>query len=229
MRLFSRNFPLLLAPALLFAAGCGSGLVTANSCEFSPFRHSSRRRSIDTNCTGCNAASAQGGSVHQFTATLAAGGTAEVVWSVSGGDAVSGPGSINQSGQYTPPSYLTADRAEVVVPRRLAANPSLRANTVLTVTPGFLQPLTPENAALGANGTVTITGVLAEAGGSAGIHFELAGSANRPGWRARVAGRGELPARQPDLHLLRGHLFGAILGAVYRRNLRSGHCERDFV
>jgi hypothetical protein len=188
MRLFSRNFPMLLAPALLFAAGCGSGLVTATSAN-SAFSVSPRTSVIDTNCTGCNAANAQGGSVHQFTATLAGGSAAEVVWSVSGGDAVSGPGSINQSGQYTPPSYLTADRAEVLVTATLAASPSLRAYSVLNVTPGFLQPLTPENAALGANGTITVTGVLAEAGGSAGIHFELAGSANGQG-----SGQGSLSA-----------------------------------
>jgi hypothetical protein len=188
MRLFIRNFPLLLAPALLFAAGCGSGLVTANSAN-SALSVSPRTGVIDTNCTGCNATSAQGGSVHQFTATLAAGAAAEVVWTVSGGDAVSGPGSINQSGQYTPPSYLTADHAEVVVTATLAANPSFRAYSVLSVTPGFLQPLTPENAALGANRTVAVTGVLAESGGSAGIHFELAGSANGQG-----VGQGSLSA-----------------------------------
>jgi hypothetical protein len=188
MRLFSRNFPLLLAPALLFAAGCGSGLGTATSAN-SALSVTPRTSVIDTNCAGCNATNAQGGSVHQFTATLAAGGTAEVIWSVFGGDAVSGPGSINQSGQYTPPSYLSADRAEVVVTATLAANPSLRAYSVLNVTPGFLQPLMPENAALGANGTVTITGVLAEAGGSAGIRFELAGSAN-----GQSGGQGSLGA-----------------------------------
>ncbi len=175
MRLFSRNLPLLFVPALFFAAGCGNGLVTANPAN-SAFSVTPRTGAIDTNCTGCNATNAQGGSVHQFTATLAGGSAAEVVWSVSGGDVVSGPGSINQSGQYTPPSYLTADHAEVVVTATLAANPSLRTYSVLSVTPGFLQPLTPENAALGANGTITVTGVLAEAGGSAGIHFELAGS-----------------------------------------------------
>jgi hypothetical protein len=181
MRLFSRIFPLLLAPALLLAAGCGSGLVTANPAN-SALSVSPRTGSIDTNCTGCNATNAQGSSIHQFAATLAGGGAAEVVWSVFGGDALSGPGSINASGQYTPPSYLTADHVQVVVTATLAANPSLRAYSVLTVTPGFLQPLTPENAALGANGTVTVTGILAEAGGSAGIHFELASSANgQPG------------------------------------------------
>jgi hypothetical protein len=176
MRLFYRTIPLLLAPGLLVLAGCGNGPVTANSLN-TALSVTPRTGSIDTNCTGCNAANAQGGPVMQFTATLAGGGATEVVWSVSGGDAVSGPGSINANGQYTPPRYLTADHAEVLVTATLAANPGLRANSLLTVTPGFLQPLTPENAALGANGTVTITGVLAEAGGSTGIRFELAGSA----------------------------------------------------
>jgi hypothetical protein len=188
MRLFFRMISLLLAPALLFAAGCGSGLVTANPAN-SAFSVSPRTGIIDTNCTGCNTTNAQGSPVHQFTATLAAGSTAEVVWTVSGGDAVSGPGSINQSGQYTPPGYLTADHAEVMVTATLASNPSLHAYSVLTVTPGFLQPLTPENAALGANGTITVTGILAEAGGSSGIHFELAGSLTGQG-----SGQGSLSA-----------------------------------
>ncbi|MGB9408531.1 MAG: hypothetical protein WCA89_13410, partial [Terracidiphilus sp.] len=180
MRLFSRNFSLLLAPALLLAAGCGGGLVTANSSN-TAFSVTPGAAAIDTNCTGCNAANASGGSggaYVQFAAIQTNGSPTEVTWSVSGGDATSGPGSINASGQYTPPSYLTADRAEVVVTATLEANPSLRASSVLTVTPGFLQPLTPENVALGANGTVVITGILAEAGGTAGIHFELASSAN---------------------------------------------------
>ena len=62
---------------------------------------------------------------------------------------------------------------------------------MLTVTPGFLQPLTPENAALGANGSVTITGFLAEAGGTTGINFELAsspaGASRRPGLAERAS------------------------------------------
>jgi hypothetical protein len=188
MRLFFRNFRLFMAPALLALAGCGNSLVTVNHAN-SAFSVAPITGFIDTNCTGCNAANPQGSSIQQFTATLAGGGAAEVLWSVSGGDAISGPGSINQLGQYTPPGYLTADHAEVVVTATLVANPSLRAYSVLTVTPGFLQPLTPENAALGANGTVTLTGVLAEAGGSAGIHFELAGSANGQG-----TGQGSLSA-----------------------------------
>ena len=170
-----RKLSLLLAPALLFAAGCSSGLVTAKSAN-SAFFIAPGAGSIDTNCTGCNATSAQGASVQQFAARLTGGGPAQVTWSVSGGDATSGPGSINSSGQYTPPSFLTADRASVVVTATLNTNPSLRASSVLTVTPGFLQPLTPENAALGANGSLTDTGYLAEAGGSTGINFKLASS-----------------------------------------------------
>jgi hypothetical protein len=166
---------LLLAPALLLTAGCG-GLVTAKSSN-SVFAITPGSGTIDTNCAGCNATNARGGMVHQFAATLASGGAAKVTWSVAGGDAVSGAGSINASGQYTPPSYLTADSTEVVVTAALASEPGLRASAVLTVTPGFLQPLTPENAALGANGSVTITGILAEAGGTTGIHFALASSA----------------------------------------------------
>ena len=167
-KLTGRNFSLLLAPALLTLAGCGGGLMGANSAN-SVFSVTPGTGSIDTDCTGCNAANAQGASIHQFAATLANGSPAEVTWSVSGGDVVSGPGSISASGQYTPPSYLTADRAEVVVTATLTADPSLRASSVVTVTPGFLQPLTPENVALGANGTAAITGILAEAGGSAPV------------------------------------------------------------
>jgi hypothetical protein len=45
------------------------------------------------------------------------------------------------------------------------------------VTPGFLQPLTPENAAIGVNGQVTVTGFLAESGGDETISFALSNSA----------------------------------------------------
>jgi len=172
MRPFSRYLSLLLAPALLLAAGCGSGLVNANSSN-SAFSVAPGASVIDTNCTGCNAINTSGALVQQFSAKLPNGSPAEVIWSVQGGDATSGPGSINASGQYTPPSFLTGDRGEVVVTATLAANTSQRASTLLTVTPGFLQPLTPENVALGANGSVNFTGVLAEAGGSAAINFEL--------------------------------------------------------
>jgi hypothetical protein len=170
-----RVIALILAPALLVAVGCG-GHVTANSSN-GVFSVSSSASSIDTNCTGCNATNASGNFVAQLTARQASGDAAAVTWSVSGGDAYSGAGTINAAGQYTPPSYLTADRVQVVVTAALIADPSITASTVLSVTPGFLQPLTPENVALGANVTVTVTGYLAEAGGSTSIQFALSSSA----------------------------------------------------
>jgi hypothetical protein len=136
--------------------------------------------SLDTNCTGCNATGAHGAVVEQFAALEANGNAAQVTWSVSGGDAAAGPGSIDGEGRYTPPSYLTADSAEVMVHARLASDPAVRTSARVTLTPGFLQPLTPENAALGADGTLTLTGRLAEAGGRTGIRFALSATSNGP-------------------------------------------------
>ncbi|MDR3750411.1 MAG: hypothetical protein P4K94_02890 [Terracidiphilus sp.] len=174
-RMRLRGLAMALVPVLLAAAGCGSGSsVTANPSN-STFSISPGTNTIDTNCTGCNGTNAKGALVEQFTATLTGGGAAGVTWTVSGGDANSGAGSITAAGAYTPPSYLTTDHVEVVVTATL--NATTTATAVLTLTPGFLQPLTPENVALGANGTVTVTGYVAEAGGSAGIDFALSSTA----------------------------------------------------
>ena len=158
-------------------AGCGTSTVSANPAN-GTFTIAPGISFIDTNCTGCNATGSSGSAVEQFSATLASGGPAAVTWSVSGGDANTGAGSINSStGQYAPPGYLTADNVQVTVKATLNANPASTATAVLTITPGFLQPLTPENVALGSGGTLTLTGYLAESGGSTGIRFALAGSA----------------------------------------------------
>jgi hypothetical protein len=167
-----RTLAILLAPVLIVAVGCAGGNVAANPSN-ATFSIAPGANALDTSCTGCNATNTQGTSVEQFTAKLNSGGAAAVTWSVSGGDANSGPGSITSTGQYSPPTYLTNDRVQVVVTATLESNAATTATAVLTVTPGFLQPLTPENAALGANGQSTITGYLAEAGGSAGINFVL--------------------------------------------------------
>jgi hypothetical protein len=146
--------------------------VTARTAD-SAFSVSPASAVIDTNCTGCNGVNGRGGPVHKFSATLAAGDAAAVDWSVSGGDPRAGAGTIDSHGRYTPPNYLSRDRAEVVVTAALKSDPNVRAESVLTLTPGFLQPLTPENVALGPSGTVTVTGYLAEAGGGNEIHFAL--------------------------------------------------------
>lgn len=170
----------LLAPGLAALAGCGGNSVTASPAN-GVFSIAPSATRIDTNCAGCNSTNSHGSLVHQFTATLNGGGAAPVGWSVSAGDASVGAGTINASGQYTPPSYLTADRVQVVVTATLKADSTVKATSLLTLTPGFLQPLTPENVALAANGSVTVTGILAEAGGRAAIHFALSDTATGTG------------------------------------------------
>jgi hypothetical protein len=170
----TRILAVLLGPVLVVLAGCAGGGVSADPTN-PTFSIAPGTASIDTNCTGCNANNTLGTPVEQFTATMAGGGAATVTWSLSGGDTNSGPGTITASGQYTPPSYVTADHAQVVVTATM--NKTVTATSVLTLTPGFLQPLSPENAAVPAGSQVTITGTLAEAGGFDGISFALANSA----------------------------------------------------
>ena len=127
-RLAGRAAAVALVPALCLLAGCSGG-VAANSSNGS-FTISPGTGTIDTNCTGCNATNSSGASVEHFIATLANGGAAAVSWTVSGGDANSGPGTISASGQYTPPSYLTANSVSVTVTATL--NSSTTATVLLT-------------------------------------------------------------------------------------------------
>ncbi|MGA2752267.1 MAG: hypothetical protein ABSE53_00760 [Terracidiphilus sp.] len=160
-------------PVFVLLAGCGG---TASGNSNGTFSVSPGTVSIDTNCTGCNASSNFGQAVEQFTATLNSGGAASVTWAVSGGDTNSGPGSISNSGQYTPPPYITANSVQVKVTATLTAGTGSTSSSTVTVTPGFLEPLSPENVALGANGSATITGYIAESGGSTGITYAASSS-----------------------------------------------------
>ncbi len=157
-------------------AGCGGGVASGNSSN-GTFSISPGTVAIDTNCTGCNATNSSGSSVEQFSATLNSGGAANVTWTVTGGDANTGQGTISATGQYTPPPYLTANSVQVTVTATLSSSTSTKASATITVTPGFLQPLTPENVALGSAGTVAVTGYIAEAGGTTGINYAVASSA----------------------------------------------------
>ncbi len=164
-------------PIFVLLAGCGgtaSGTSSNGTLSISP-----GLATVDTNCTGCNAVNNSGTAVELFSATLKSGGAASVNWTVSGGDVNVGPGSISSSGQYTPPPYLTADSVKVTVTATIASGTGMgtSASASVTVTPGFLEPLSPENAALGGSGTVTVTGYIAEAGGSTGINYAVSNSA----------------------------------------------------
>ena len=166
MRLKLHNtLALLLAPAAMVVAGCG-GRVSASDAGATGLSIQAAATRIDTNRTT------------RYTAMLADGQPANVEWSVSGGDPSAGPGSISREGVYTPPSYLTRDAVTVEVSAVLAGRTSQlippTETAALTVIPGFLQPLTPGNLALGSNGTVTVSGSMTEVGGSGGIRFALA-------------------------------------------------------
>ena len=155
----------LLLTGSIVLAGCGGGAKADTQSSGDSLSITPGMASIDTNCTGCNSSNRAGAAVLQLYAIRNQNPATEITWSLSGGDSSAGTGSITTEGQYTPPSYLTADRVEVEVTAALKSDPSIRATSILIVTAGFLQPLTPENVALGPNGTVSITGVLAEAGG----------------------------------------------------------------
>lgn len=174
----------VIPPAAILLAGCGGPIV--GGASNGTLSVAPGKAIIDTNCAGCNATSAAGVVVEQFEASLGSDAP-RVNWSVSGGDAIAGPGTINANGQYTPPSYLTADSVLVTITASLADTPATKVSTTITVRPGFLQPLTPENGALGAGATTTITGYVAEAGGTVGVNFSLAGSSAGSG-----AGAGSL-------------------------------------
>jgi len=164
-------------PVLMMLVGCGNGSVWQTPASI-PFAIGPQVRSIDTNCSGCNSTNSQGTPVEQLTTTLPKAVSSRIRWSVSGGDATSGAGHISQTGEYAPPSYLTADAAQVVVTASMDSDPGTVAAAVLTITPGFLQPLSPENVALGANQYANITGYLSEVGGSTQVDFAVSSLVN---------------------------------------------------
>jgi hypothetical protein len=157
--------------------GCGVGSAHTMQPTSTALTLAGGETSIDTNCTGCNATRAGGAAVYRFTAMRADGAPADVTWTLAGGDAKAGAGSMDASGEYTPPGFLTADRVEVTLTARLNSDPSITATTHLTITPGFLEPLAPENAAVAPGSSITLSGRLAQAGGNAAIRFAVAAGA----------------------------------------------------
>jgi hypothetical protein len=164
-----KTLAVVLAPAVIVVAGCGGRVSASGAAEAASFSiHASAER-IDTNAST------------RYSATLSNGEPAKVEWSVSGGDPRAGAGKISADGVYTPPSYLTEESAIVTVNATLMGRQgepgAISDSALLTVTPGFLQPLTPGNLSLGPNGTVTVSGSMTEVGGTGGIRFALASDA----------------------------------------------------
>jgi len=184
----------VLAPAVIVVAGCGGRVSASGATGAGGLRIHASAEQIDTNGNT------------RYSATLASGEPAKVIWSVSGGDPSSGTGKITAEGVYTPPSYLTQESATVSVNAMLAGrigdSDTISETAQLTITPGFLQPLTPGNLSLGPGGTVTVSGSMTEVGGNGGIRFTLASdTAGTPGAAGTLSEsrcvRGSIKASNP--------------------------------
>jgi hypothetical protein len=155
------------APLVLVIAGCGGGSPSSNPSN-STFSISPSTTKIDTN-----------GQV-QFTATLKDGSPAtNINWVISTGTNDStnlGQGTIDPTtGLYYPPSALSKDSVQIQVQANLTTNIYQTATAVVTITPGFIQSVTPENATVSTGGTVPLTAAIAELGGGS-INWSLATS-----------------------------------------------------
>lgn len=100
----------------------------------------------------------------QFSAHLPSGAAAPVTWSVAGGENAStlGEGHIDSNGLYTPPSALSQSAVRVQVVAHLKSDPFQSAGKSLSITPGFVQSLLPENASLTTGATLQATAEIAE-------------------------------------------------------------------
>jgi hypothetical protein len=114
----------------------------------------------------------------QLSARLASGASASVNWTIAGGqnDPSLGQGAISTNGIYTPPPLLSRDQVQVQVMATSRSDPQASASYMLTVTPGFVQVLSPETASLPPGGVVQVKGQIAEVN-SGSIHWSLATTA----------------------------------------------------
>ena len=86
----------------------------------------------------------------ELRAFRASGEAAPVVWSIVSGTNAStlGQGHIDATGLYTAPGSLSADSITVRVQAAEQGDTKSTASFALTVHPGFVQPLLPQNVAL---------------------------------------------------------------------------------
>ncbi|MGA8161187.1 MAG: hypothetical protein WA374_08285 [Acidobacteriaceae bacterium] len=141
----------LLLCLALGAAGCGSvtGPALAGSGDLTV---SASAASIATN-----------GQV-ELRAFRATGEAAPVFWSIVSGTnaATLGQGHIDATGLYIAPGSLSADSITVRVEASAQGDPNSTASLSLTVHPGFVQPLLPQNVALTAGASAEVTAQIAE-------------------------------------------------------------------
>src|SRR5215470_3824427 len=150
------------APLLILATGCGT-FVANSSGGFA--------------ISSSAAIGATTGQL-QLKATEPDGTPAAVNWSVSGpqNSKSLGAGSIDAAGLYTPPNAVSSDSVAIQIIAHLQNDPSRTASQTITVTPGFLQPLLPENASLAQGGTLEVSAQIAEVDGGT-VHWSLSDNA----------------------------------------------------
>jgi len=142
---------LLLAVLAFAVAGCGSINYAAQAGDGS-FALSAATLNVGTN-----------GQI-ALRAILPSGDAAAVTWKIASGTnaATLGQGHIDANGIYTAPGSLSGDSASVRVEAALTSDPSSIASLLLTVHPGFVQPLLPQNVALTPGATADVTAQIAE-------------------------------------------------------------------
>ena len=141
----------LLLFLALGAAGCGSvaGPALTGSGDFAI---SASALSIPTNGQA------------ELRAFRSTGEPASVAWSIVSGTnaATLGQGHIDAAGLYTAPGSLSADSVSVRVQATVNGDPKSTAALTLTVHPGFVQPLLPQNVALTPGASADVTAQIAE-------------------------------------------------------------------
>jgi hypothetical protein len=146
---------------LLWVAGCGA---MSSPVAASPggLIISAEKSALDTTTTD------------QLSTRLTSGAATSVAWTIAGGqnDAALGQGTISANGLYTPPPVLSRDQIQVQIVATSRSDPASTAAYLLTVTPGFVQVLSPETASLPPGSTVQVKGEIAEIN-SGSIHWSL--------------------------------------------------------
>jgi hypothetical protein len=166
----ARSLPgrLLLASLALGVSGCGSINYAAQAGDGS-FALRASATSVATN-----------GQV-ALQAVLPSGESAPVAWQIaSGTNAASlGQGHIDANGIYTAPGSLSADSITVRLEATISSEAKSTASLAVTVHPGFVQPLLPQNVALTPGATAEVTAQIAEVNAGS-VNWRLAGTPTGP-------------------------------------------------
>ncbi len=150
---------------VLLTAGCGA-VSSSSGTGTGAISINASKAAIDTTLTD------------QLSAKLVSGGSANVNWTIAGGqnDPSLGQGTISANGLYTPPALLSRDQVQVQIMATSRADAASTATYLLTVTPGFVEVLSPETASAAPGGTVQVKGEIAEVNAGS-IRWKLATTA----------------------------------------------------